>query len=820
MGVAYIGYRKGSPHKETFGYVLESALMIRDPLHYLHWTVNKIGTQTLAVFALLGIVYGSLIYGMSENVRDLKTSLLLPFAVVGLIFGWLLARSKITGRPAAILAIITGIALIFLRLGGLISPLLTTIQAFSLFIRDTLARQVDFSPISLAISELGVASFALLDRLYNWAWGTISGNPSFDAVPITIFWSLVIWFLAVWSSWAVRRLQHPLLGVVPTGILLAVTINYVRGNTMILLPMIGGALLLIALLNHSRQVGYWQSRDIDYSEDIQIDFYMVTGFLTMAILSFAFLLPSISIRQIAHLAARFSPLDTEVDDTIAESFGIRSGYSSVENLNSMNTVGLPRRHLIGSGPELSEEIIMLVKPTISPSPELNASLIEVIPRFYWRSLTYDRYIGSGWASSPSETVTYSANEWIFDPPDFVENYETSPQVLVRQRIQGVENLGGFLYTAGKLATADADFRISWRIISGENKSKPPAESADLFGALIESNAYQATSLVNAISEDQLRASQARYPDWIRDRYLELPAEVPERVISLAHQITASQSIPYDRAKAIETYLRDYPYTLDLPEPPSERDIVDYFLFDLQRGYCDYYASSMVVLARAAGLPARLAIGFASGIYDPESAQYVVSAADAHSWPEIYFSEIGWVEFEPTAGQSSLERPVDLSTLDIPTFTEELNALPGESHKMLIPPWPIWLIGIGIFIFIGFSVWFLTDNFRLRHLPPRKSIARIYQRFYRLSQRLTIPSRRGDTPYQYAAALKQHIKETTKGKKWERYFNPTSEEATQLTDIYTIAEYSPHPPEVNDQGRAIHAWQHLRWRLWIARWLRK
>ena len=87
-------------------------------------------------------------------------------------------------------------------------------------------------------------------------------------------------------------------------------------------------------------------------------------------------------------------------------------------------------------------------------------------------------------------------------------------------------------------------------------------------------------------------------------------------------------------------------------------MVDYFLFDLKEGYCDYYATSMAILARAAGLPSRLVVGYASGDYDPANNRYVVTEADAHSWVEIYFTGRGWVEFEPTASLPLIPLPED------------------------------------------------------------------------------------------------------------------------------------------------------------------
>ena len=139
------------------------------------------------------------------------------------------------------------------------------------------------------------------------------------------------------------------------------------------------------------------------------------------------------------------------------------------------------------------------------------------------------------------------------------------------------------------------------------------------------------------------------------RYLGLPKVTPERVLALARDLTKNAATPYDRALAIETYLRKFPYTLDVEPPPSNRDVVDYFLFTSQMGYCDYYASAMVVMARAAGLPARIVVGYASGEYDASTAQYIIRMKDAHTWAEIYFPGIGWVEFEPTASQPLILR---------------------------------------------------------------------------------------------------------------------------------------------------------------------
>jgi hypothetical protein len=77
---------------------------------------------------------------------------------------------------------------------------------------------------------------------------------------------------------------------------------------------------------------------------------------------------------------------------------------------------------------------------------------------------------------------------------------------------------------------------------------------------------------------------------------------------------------------------------------------------LQEGFCNYYATSEIVLLRAVGIPARWAVGYAQGEYDSDSGTYQVRQRDAHSWPEVYFPGIGWIEFEPTLSQPIIERP--------------------------------------------------------------------------------------------------------------------------------------------------------------------
>src|SRR5690606_771 len=117
--------------------------------------------------------------------------------------------------------------------------------------------------------------------------------------------------------------------------------------------------------------------------------------------------------------------------------------------------------------------------------------------------------------------------------------------------------------------------------------------------------YDVTSLLSNASADQLRNATGEYPEWVTDRYLALPESVTQRTVDLVAQLTSAETNPYDRAKAIESFLRQHiDYDLNVGVPPEGADIVDYVLFESHRGYCEYYASAMTVMLRTLGIPAK------------------------------------------------------------------------------------------------------------------------------------------------------------------------------------------------------------------------
>jgi transglutaminase-like putative cysteine protease len=157
--------------------------------------------------------------------------------------------------------------------------------------------------------------------------------------------------------------------------------------------------------------------------------------------------------------------------------------------------------------------------------------------------------------------------------------------------------------------------------------------------------------VYSLLDDPPEGAPVRFPAPVlplaaRERYLQLPA-LDSRIAELGRRFADNATGDLARARAIERHLRsDFGYALELPD----REVADplaHFLFVRRKGHCEYFASSMAVMLRSLGIPARLATGFQSGVYNPVSSLWLVRASDAHSWVEAWIPGHGWATFDPT-----------------------------------------------------------------------------------------------------------------------------------------------------------------------------
>ena len=158
--------------------------------------------------------------------------------------------------------------------------------------------------------------------------------------------------------------------------------------------------------------------------------------------------------------------------------------------------------------------------------------------------------------------------------------------------------------------------------------------------------YDVVSETGLPSARELQHASTDYPDDVRLVYLRLP-DLDPKIAELARQVTSTATNNYDRATAIQNYLRsNFRYSLD-PSAIEPKNPIVSFLFKSKSGYCEYFAASMAVMLRTLGIPSRLVNGFQTGSYNRIGKDFVVRARDAHSWVEAYFPKYGWITFDPT-----------------------------------------------------------------------------------------------------------------------------------------------------------------------------
>jgi protein-glutamine gamma-glutamyltransferase len=160
--------------------------------------------------------------------------------------------------------------------------------------------------------------------------------------------------------------------------------------------------------------------------------------------------------------------------------------------------------------------------------------------------------------------------------------------------------------------------------------------------------YRVESDTRRPSDKELREDNAReYTQALRLRYTQLPKNFDPRIGQLAASVTKGTTTTFDMARWIEQHLREqYSYSLNLQRTDDGEPVAD-FLFNVQAGHCEYFASAMTLMLRTQGIPARIVNGFQMGEYSEISDFYTVRQSDAHSWVEVYFPKYGWVAFDPT-----------------------------------------------------------------------------------------------------------------------------------------------------------------------------
>jgi transglutaminase-like putative cysteine protease len=268
--------------------------------------------------------------------------------------------------------------------------------------------------------------------------------------------------------------------------------------------------------------------------------------------------------------------------------------------------------------------------SIELSPEVRFS-VEASEGVYWRVGAHDRYTGDGWLrTGSSREYDGSVGGPVGPAREITQRYDIRSDTLS-------------LPAVWKPTEVEGGIVGSVRYTSLGGLRPDPSKTVR------EGTKYAVTSRAPTAGPEDLREAGTDYPGTIENQYLRLPDSTPDRIGERATTIAGDADTPYDAVSEIKRWLESNKgYSLDISRPGG--DIVDGFLFSMSEGYCVYFATTMAVMLRTLGVPARFVTGYTTG-QQIDSGEWLVRGLNSHAWVEVYFPDIGWMAFDPTPAAS-------------------------------------------------------------------------------------------------------------------------------------------------------------------------
>lgn len=488
-------------------------------------------------------------------------------------------------------------------------------------------------------------------------------NDVSDSFLFVLLMSCLFWILSVNAGYVLTRYANAWRIVLPAG-LTTVVIHYYHncpvvnlrqcvnvdvrhGSTYIAVYLLL-SLLLIARIYYIRQTRSWHQRHTFIHSDVGFDLMRVTVVAVVILMALSWTAPAFGNK----LLQNGGPLKA-----INRSFSSAQKFFS-HAFASLSFSAVPSAEYfsqgmtLGRGSEISYAVVLQVD---APQPSPTGG------NYYWQARVYDRYQNGEWTSNYPFTSDVKAQQPIVSSP-FIKGRQISTF-----NFYAYKNLGLLFFPTQVVSVSRP---VTLHLVR-EPDGTPDVSLLELPNELFAGERYQVLSAVSTVTVHELKNTGTNYPQWVLQQYLQVPPEITPRTRDLAKSLTVGLTNTYDIADAVTTYLREnITYSRVIPALPANQEPLDWFLFDLKQGFCNYYASAEVILLRSLGIPARLAVGYAQGDtvtqptpglppdigqpYGPQTFQ--VREKDSHAWPQVYFPDIGWVEFEPTSSIREIVRP--------------------------------------------------------------------------------------------------------------------------------------------------------------------
>lgn len=559
--------------------------------------------------------------------------LLMPLLAIETV-GWAIDMNTVL--PVTLLAVFFGLILARSRFGELIALIVSLLYGIGVLI-IVLALNV-----SLPFRE---AVTAVLNRSYEWTVDLVSGGINTDELVLTLLAGFLFWFLAYNANWHLFRLDRVWRVVLPPGLILLVNMVFFSGQEPLDIYLFGFLLMSLVLIVRSHlntRQWDWQILGIRVPTMVRRQFAAIGIVLSLLALFFAWNVPSRDLQDRLDAFQRF--LASDPIEQMAEVWSRLFAPIEGDGPATTDYYGADLLNLSGAI-SLGDDVVFTVDAP--PAPH----------RYYWRSRVYERYTHGQWSPSADLRITDRS-----PPLEVTMNREVigARRESVRQRFTVGTANSRIIYAAPQPHMIDRDGRIDLIFTDKPDNTSMNVSVIRPLKVMRRGETYTVDSLVSVASATELRRASTEYPEWVSgaNLYIGVPNA---RILELTQRIVneAGAANPYDRAKAIERWLRrNIAYNESISAPPPNVDTVEWVLFEAREGYCTYYATSMIVMLRHLGIPARLAAGFSQGEYNSGLRQFVAREREAHTWVEVYFPGYGWIEYEPTSAQAPIHRDGD------------------------------------------------------------------------------------------------------------------------------------------------------------------
>ncbi len=474
----------------------------------------------------------------------------------------------------------------------------------------------------------------MLDVISSWWQGSTAPLPGDEKIIYVIFITFLTWIIGCLSLWFIIRRNNAWVAVCLGGLVVLFNLGNLPDTFYIFffLYFFTAALLLAS----TRMTGPFLKAGLTGKYSGKSIIYLGVSLLciTAVAASISWVAPQARATGLQDFIATKLPWQRDITESKINIFNLVPAKQALSTAGTLKD--LPFSNTWNYGDEI-KYIVFSERPS------------------YWRMNVYDTYTSQDWTSSPTEkTLLEASTPWVDaneHPDEEVMRYAVNTQIYT-----------DVLFTTGSFISSDIPVRVS--VGSGGD-----IEAVNAARVLNPGENYMVTSRIVTATENDLSRAGEQYPEALKTKYLQLPADISADIKTLTENITRSASTPYAKVMAIVDYLSHFTYKLVVNAPPEGADSVTYFLFNRQSGHCLHFASATVLMLRSIGIPSRLAVGYLPGELSNIAGQYILRDKFYHAWPQIYFPGYGWVDIEATPFSESSQVPIDTPLVSSRTIEE-------------------------------------------------------------------------------------------------------------------------------------------------------